>query len=236
MKHARQPLRTLKLCISALLAIAGSVMIASPSNAVLIPGTGMHHLGLEADSYPAQWNEMSPGDSVDWQIWPVLSGQPDATLSLRIASSGDLTTTNDGLRLRLRSCPLPWSAAPMSATPVFCSAGAGSTVVDSPMASIPSAKVYPLGEIEEGSGPYFLATLSIPVAMTLTRQHAIQGWSGSFAFGFSAAGETATLASDGTLASTGTSPFGPLLGGAGMVLGGLALATLRRGPGARRSS
>lgn len=224
MKHLPRPALVVRIFGSLLLAVVGSLIVTTPGNAVPIPGTGGRHLSLEADSYPAQWNEMSPGDSVDWQFWTVLSGQPDATLSVQITSSGDLAENSDGLRMLLRQCPIPWTESPAPTEPALCAGTPGSTVVDSPMASISPTTVYPLGEIRQGSGPYFLATLSIPAIMTLTQQQSMQGWEGNFALGLTAAGETATLGSDGGLAFTGADPTGFMLGGTGLLLGGLAFA------------
>lgn len=218
-----------------LMTAVGSLVVAAQAGAVPIPGTGGRHLSVEAESYPAQWNEVSPGDSVDWQFWTVLSGQAEASLSIQVASSGDLVARGDGLHLLLRQCAVPWiEDTSASALPARCMGAAGSTIVDAPLADIPAETVYPVGEMRRGSGPYFLATLSIPATMTITQQQSAQGWEGHFAFGLTAAGETATLDSDGGLAFTGADPSGFVLGGVGLLFGGIALSSVGFRLGRRR--
>lgn len=212
------------IVIATLLVAGGALIAAQSAGAVQVPGTSGDHLTLEADSYPADWTSVQPGDAIDWQVWPVLTGEPDAALGLKIDRGGDLTATPDGLQLLLRMCPVPWAGAPGNLT---CSGGAGTTIVNSPMMSIDPTHNYDLGTIDEGSGPYFLATLSIPSGMTISQQQAVQGWTGSFGFGFTASGELVTITPAGVLASTGVDPLGPLLIGAGILLGG-ALLTLSR--------
>jgi len=212
-----------------LLIAAGALLAAQSAGAVTIPGTAGGRLSLEADSYPAHWTDVQPGDSVDWQLWPVLEGESGAELSLEITRSGDLVQTSDGLQLDLRSCPVPWqpAASAIPTAPQECAGGAGTTIVDGPMAAVPQNSSYLLGEMNAGPGPYLLATLSVPSTMVPSAQQQTDGWSADFSFGFAVAGQVVTVTPAGSLASTGIDPLGPILFGLGALLAGLVLAVSR---------
>ena len=224
--------RWLRICgtvLSVGLLTTGALLTAQSAGAITIPGTGGGRLGLEADGYPAHWTDMQPGDSVDWQVWPVLTGEPEAELTVEITRSGDLVQSADGLQLRLRSCAVPWQppASAVPTDPQECAGGAGSTVVDGPMSAIAQNTILPLGRMTAGPGPYLLATFSIPSTIALTAQQQTDGWSGDFSFGFAAAGQTVTATPSGVIASTGIDPTGPILFGAGVILAGALLMLSR---------
>lgn len=157
-------------------------------------------------TFSSSMDDMTPGDSADWTVTPLLAGNLTSPLSIRIISDGELADHVHGAHLLLRRCVEPWEGR-------TCPAGAV-TMVDSPLRALDPHIVHAAGAITGPRGPYFLASISLPEEMPddLQSSHLSVG------MGFTALGDEEMVGSSplpgpasGNLAATGGAPFIPLL-------------------------
>jgi hypothetical protein len=207
--------------LAALLFGAGGALVASAAGAAPVPETGDNGmLWLEADPYPADSLEITPGDRILWPVTANLTAPTSGELSLEVAAAEPLATDVEGLRLELRECDVAWQI-PSDPTADGVCVGSGTTVIaDGPVALADAGQRWQLGLIAPGVPRYFLATLSLPSAIPgpLADEPAEIG------FGFRAGDDTEAAA----LAETGASIAGPLLLAGGTLLAGVTAHSMRR--------
>lgn len=117
---------------SVALLVTGTVLLAGAANAALVdvPETGdPGRLVLAADPYPAQFQNLSPGDTRAWQVQARLEDASTATLALELRKDGDLVAHPRGLEIGVQSCAEEWTGLPDA--PV-CASGAAPVTVASP--------------------------------------------------------------------------------------------------------
>ncbi|WJM16672.1 hypothetical protein [Microbacterium arborescens] len=117
---------------SVALLVTGTVLLAGVANAALVevPETGTPgRLVLAADPYPAEFRDLSPGDTRAWQVQARLEDASSATLALELRKDGDLVTHPRGLRVTVQSCAEEWTGLPDA--PV-CASGAQPLTVATP--------------------------------------------------------------------------------------------------------
>lgn len=220
MRRIPKPIAIAGYAAAVVLMAAGGVMFAQSAGAVIIDDDHDGVFTLDASPYPFSETEFSPGSSADLLITAQLGGgQGDAAFTLQLSYSGVLATDPDGLDLLLQECSVPFSGSPLS-----CS-GTATDLHNGTFASASTA-LRDLGTIQEGGERYFLARFSLPADAPDT----MQGQEANFTFTFTAQNDSENVTN---LPRTGVPDLiGPILLGAGLVLGGLILARQRAGAAA----
>lgn len=218
MRRIPKPIAIAGYAAAVVLMAAGGVMFAQAAGAVVIDdGDGV--FTLDANPYPFSHTDFSPGSREEWRIDAINGGAAVADLTLQLSYSGVLATDPDGLDLSLHECSVAWTGAPSTC------GGTETPLYDGEYASAPTG-VQNLGTIGAGVSRHFLAVFSL-AALT---PDDMQGQEAEFAFSFTASNDTETVTN---LPRTGLPDlFGPILLGAGLVLGGLILARQRAGAAA----
>jgi hypothetical protein len=230
MNRLPAPVAALGFLAAAVLATTGTLTLATSASAVIVPDTdGV--LSVDANTYPLFEDDVQPGETRYWSLTTMLDSDENGTLSLQLESDGVLASDPRALQLRFERCTAPWV---LSATPTC--AGTRSVIVNQPLSQIDETLDRDLGTINPGTGPYFLAALSLP---TQTPSE-FMNQEGTIGFGFTAQESTAiivipgdgddpSVTEGGGLARTGIDPLGPALLAAGLLLGGFILARQRTG-------
>lgn len=212
---------------SALLMVAGGVAVGGSARAdVAIDDGAPGMLVLLADALPSEHETIEPGDQVQWRIATLLDVAQTGELELEVESAGRLATDPGGLRLRIEVCATEWTEG----APV-CPGGAA-TVLDGALSAVVNGTRFVLGEIRRNSGPFILATLSLPDPAP----SALQGESATVSLGFTALGDQTAVTLTPGLPNTGASLAGPILLGSGLVAFGLVFARQRAGDRPSRST
>ncbi|WP_460773906.1 hypothetical protein [Microbacterium sp. GXF7504] len=246
------PRRTLPgaLRIAGVLLVASGLVVSGIQTAqafTAITETGRAGLlQLAWGDTPQQIDDIGPGETHHWQIRASVSDADAETLDLTLRAEGALVTDDDGLRIALRRCDIPFTNLDGSPT---CADGAEtilSTTRVAEVASSTSGARWDLPPVTVDAPQYILATLSSPAGTP----NATERRTASIGFGFTAQGadpagetpgDTGGVASpvDGddagaqrlpsVLAVTGFDPLGPLLLALGLTgLGAAHLIVSRR--------
>jgi hypothetical protein len=143
---------------------------------------------------------------------------------VRVVSAEPLAESPDGLRFELTSCDEPWLLPALPDGAATCDGGAGVVeIADAAFATTDAAHDFALGRIEPGEPRYFLVTLALP----LSTPGAVAGQPAELSFGFLASAPQPASVPATRLAATGGGFLGPVLLGAGLLVGGLTLARAR---------
>jgi hypothetical protein len=208
-------LEILGAVLAAALVAAGGVVVASGAQAAPHVGPA-GRLQLTTAPDPLGVRDLSPGESAFWHVDAALLVDDRARLWLAVGGTGPLSTDAAALRVQVRRCGVAWVST-------LCPSGDESVVLpDAPVASLLGAAAVPLGTLSPASPAHLLATVRLPSS-------AFVGESGTLRLTFTADGDTRTVSTDDPrhLPATGVVVGGPLLLGAGLLLGGVVLAAER---------
>jgi hypothetical protein len=166
---------------------AGGLMIAHAAHGALtpVPVTGAPgRLVLDADPYPAEFLDLSPGDPAYWTVRASLQHAIRATLSLELRKDGAIVTHPSGLRMGIAECAEPWTA--LDAVPQ-CGSGSRPITVATPAddyaASSPS---FVLTSLEPQSPNYLLVTLEVEDSAAARADETLMGLTGTMGVGLTA--------------------------------------------------
>ncbi|WP_029069493.1 hypothetical protein [Jonesia quinghaiensis] len=146
--------------------IALGLLITGPTAAAVltaVPETGNSgQLVLWANPYPANFT-LSATEPTTWRVSAEVTGDSDATLSMKVSRWGALADHRDGLHIRVEYCTAPWGNFQQgagSSTP-SCPAKSGEIVTIEPSDTTPltNDNVYQLGSIKASGYLHFLVTL-----------------------------------------------------------------------------
>ena len=212
------------LTLAAVLVASGSSLVAVAASAAPVPETGENGLlTLDADPYPAQNITIERGERVLWPVTADLDAPTTGELSVRIVSEQPLAESPSGLRFQLASCDEPWMLPALPSGTATCDGGAGTVeIADAAFATTDAGRDFALGPIAPGVPRYFLVTLSLP----LSTPGALADEPAELSFGFLAADPEQVRVAQ--LAATGGGFLGPVVVGAGLLVGGLTIARMRR--------
>ena len=218
-------IEVLGFTVAAALVAVGALGVATAAAADPVPENGQPGLlSLNADPYPMQDPNMAPGDRIRWPITADMSAPDAAELTLAIQTSGLLASDPGGLRMSLQSCAVAWIVPADPSVDASCAAGEQTVLAMTPTASLDPSTVWHLGTIADNGARYFLVTLWL----SPSADGALLSASGRVALGFTAAGETQSVSTDGPgLATTGADAVGLILLAGGLLLGGIVLASVR---------
>jgi len=216
------------LALAALVIAAGASLVAVAASAAPVPENGHGGLlTLDADPYPAQNIAIARGERLLWPVTAELDAPSAGELTVRVTASQPLAEDADALRFELASCPEAWVLPSSMSDPATCAGGGGTVVIpEAPFATTDASRTWSLGDIVPGEPRYFLVTLSLP----LSTPGAIADEPAAVGFGFVAGAGDPRPTDSSRLAETGGMYLGPALLGIGLLLGGFALARLRRRP------
>jgi hypothetical protein len=207
--------------LAAALVVVGGVFVASSAQAAPHVGPA-GRLQLTTAPDPLGVRDLAPGETAFWRVDASLLVEDRARLWLAVDGTGRLSTDAAALRVELRRCGVAWASS-------LCPSGDESVVLpDAPVASLLGTAGMSLGTISPTSPAHLLATVRLPSS-------AFVGQDGTLRLTFTADGDASTVSTDdsGRLPTTGATVGGPLLLGAGLLLGGVVLASVR---GRRRAS
>lgn len=215
-------IQRLLVAVAALVSAAGASLTAVAASAAPVPESGEAGLlTLHADPYPAHDLEIARGEHLLWPVTAELDAPTTGSLDVRVVSAEPLAEDEAGLRFTLASCDEEWTLPAVEGDPATCAGGPGDVVVhDSAFATTDEGEVWSLGPIAPGIPRFFLVTLALP----LSTPGALATESARISFGFSAQDVT----EETRLAMTGAGYAGPALLGAGLLFGGLVVASARR--------
>jgi hypothetical protein len=201
--------------LAAALVVAGGLVVAASARAEPHIGPA-GRLQLTTAPDPLGVQELSPGETAVWRVDATLLVDDRAQLWLAVGGTGRLATDAAALHVELRRCGVAWAST-------LCPSGDESIVLpDTPVASLLGTAALSLGTISPAAPAHLLATVRLPSS-------AFVGQDGTLRLTFTADGDTRTVstADPGRLPTTGAVVGGPLLLGAGLVLGGVVLASAR---------
>lgn len=191
--------------LAAGLLLAGSVLGISRAAAVWheIFETGRPgYLTLRADQVAPHWQDLSPGDRVNWQIEASLDDAISSTLDLELRSDGSLVNTGEML-VSVTACTSDFDTSDVNPR---CTGDATTVLAETPLSAVAHAdhgEIFSLARLHAGTPRYLLVTLSIPAAADAAN---MSGSSMRVGVGLHASGDSATVNPDRppALAATGT--------------------------------
>jgi len=204
--------------LAAGLLLAGAVLGVSRAAAVWhdVFETGRPgYLTLRADQVAPHWQDLSPGDRVNWQIEASLDDALSSTLDLEMRSDGSLVNTGEML-VSVTACTTGFDTS--NVTP-RCTGNAATVLADTPPSEVAHAdhgEIFSLARLHAGTPRYLLVTLSIPAAADAVH---LSGSSMRVGVGLHASGDAATVDPNRPpkLAATGTDVLILLLLGLGLL-------------------
>lgn len=214
-------LEILGVVLAAALAAAGGTCVAASAQAAPQVGAA-GRLQLSTAPDPLGVQDLAPGETAYWRVDAALLVEERARLWLAVDGAGGMSTDPAGLRVEVLRCPVAWTSS-------LCPSGDESVVLpDAPVARLLGADAVPVTTISPAAPAHLLAVVRLPTS-------AFVGRNGTVRLTLTADGDTETVStgSRGRLPSTGAVLAGPLLLGAGMLLGGVVLASAR---GRRRAA
>ena len=192
---------------SVALLVTGTVLLAGAANAALVdvPETGdPGRLVLAADPYPAQFQNLSPGDTRAWQVQARLEDASSATLALELRKDGDLVAHPRGLEISVQSCAEEWTGLPDA--PV-CAPGAQPVTVASPTDDYRfSSPTFALPELAAAAPVSLLVTFGVEDSPEARADTTLMGLNGDIGLGLTA------VAIDDSVPSQPQPPTGPAPG------------------------
>ena len=206
--------------------VSGLLLVSTRAiAAVSIPESTPGLLSLWTDSYPLEYHDMDPGESVFVRLDVELDHADRGDLTLQVRKFGDLATTSGGLELHVERCAVPWTAVPSGVTATgapVCASGRISLLSADPADDYQSVSpTWYLGEITNADTVFMLVTLAIP---STTVQASLDGMDAAFGFGLFAEGqEVAAPITPAALAFTGSDALSLLLIALGAIGAGIVV-------------
>lgn len=165
----------------------GSLLLAGAASAalVVVPETGTPgRLVLAADPYPAEFRDLSPGDTRAWQVQARLEDAATATLSVELRKDGALVDHPRGLEMTVQSCAVEWTGLPDA--PV-CSAGAVPVTVATPADDYSgSSPTFPLPDLAAQAPVSLLLTFGVEDTPEARADTTLMGLTGDMGVGLTA--------------------------------------------------
>ena len=169
------------------LLVTGSVLLAGAAQAALVdvPENGAPgRLVLAADPYPAQFSDLSPGETRAWQVQARLEDASTATLALELRKDGALVEHPRGLEMRVDSCGVEWTGLPDA--PV-CAGGAQPVTVATPADDYSvSSPSFALPDLAADAPVNLLITLGIEDSPEAMADTTLMGLTGEMGVGLTA--------------------------------------------------
>ena len=217
------------IACTALLAAGLAMASARAAAALLVPESNPGLISLWTDSYPLEFDDLDPGESVYITLDVQLEGADRGDLELEVIRSGELAEMDGGLEIGVERCADPWTAVPTGITadpPPGCASNQRSLVWLDPDDLVDSSTRWAVGPITSTETAHLLVTLTVPGSTALAD---VQGARASFAFGLFAQGvAVAAPMAAPRLALTGLDVLSLALIGVGAIGAGACASRSRR--------
>lgn len=176
--------------------VSGLLLVSSRAIAAIeVPEQNPGLISLWTDSYPLDFQDMDPGESVYVRLDVALDDTDRGDLELEVRKDGDLATMAGGLEVEVERCDVDWANVPSGVTtsaPPTCAAGQSMLLwADSADDYDTSSPRWALGEITDTEPVHLMVRLALP---STTASSAILDRNASFGFGLFAEGETQVAA------------------------------------------